>query len=138
MITPSTMLPLGTPVRSSRRAEAFHRLQRQVEAGLWRLTLEESRYNVTVLQVRFCRNRAGQRVAYSDEGEGPLVLLPAWGVSHLERNADDPAYRRFFARLTERLRVVRYDRVGVGLSDRTRTTFTLQSEVDDLAALVEH
>jgi pimeloyl-ACP methyl ester carboxylesterase len=93
---------------------------------------------VVVVQVRFFRNRAGQRIAYSDEGEGPLVLLPAWWVSHLERNADDPAYCRFFARLTGRLRVVRYDRVGVGLSDRVRTTFTLESEVDDLAALVEH
>lgn len=91
-----------------------------------------------MVQVRFLRNRAGQRIAYGDEGEGPLVVLPAWWVSHLERNADDPSYCRFFARLTERLRLVRYDRVGVGLSDRTRTAFTLHSEVDDLAALVEH
>ena len=91
-----------------------------------------------MVQVRFLRNRAGQRIAYGDEGEGPLVVLPAWWVSHLERNADDPSYCRFFARLTERLRLVRYDRVDVGLSDRTRTAFTLHSEVDDLAALVEH
>ena len=93
---------------------------------------------MVVVQVRFLRNRAGQRIAYSDEGEGALVVLPAWWVSHLVRNADDPAYCRFFARLTEQLRVVRYDRVGVGVSDRTRTTFTLESEVDDLAAIVEH
>lgn len=89
-------------------------------------------------QVRFFQNRAKQRIAYLDDGDGPLVVLPAWWVSHLERDADDPAYCRFFARLTDRLRVVRYDRVGVGLSDRMRRAFTLESELDDVAALVEH
>ncbi len=32
---------------------------------------------------------------------------------------------------------MRYDRVGVGLSERARRTFTLESELDDFAALVE-
>jgi pimeloyl-ACP methyl ester carboxylesterase len=91
-----------------------------------------------VVQVRFFQNHFGQRIAYRDEGDGPLVVLPAWWISHLERDADDPAYPRFFEKLTERVRVVRYDRVGVGMSDRARTAFTLESEVDDVAALVEH
>jgi pimeloyl-ACP methyl ester carboxylesterase len=90
------------------------------------------------VQVRFFQNRAGRRIAYRDEGDGPLLVLPAWWVSHLERDADDPAYERFFDKLTQRLRVVKYDRVGVGLSDRVRSAFTLESEVDDVIALVEH
>jgi pimeloyl-ACP methyl ester carboxylesterase len=90
-----------------------------------------------VIRVRFFENRAKQRVAYVDEGEGELVVLPAWWVSHLERDMEDPAYARFFAQLASRFRVVRYDRVGVGLSDRARRTFTLESELDDFAALVD-
>jgi pimeloyl-ACP methyl ester carboxylesterase len=96
------------------------------------------RYNHGVAQVRFFENRARQRIAYCDEGDGPLVVMPAWWISHLERDTDEPAYVRFFARLTERLRVVRYDRVGSGLSDRERRAFTLESELDDVTALVEH
>jgi pimeloyl-ACP methyl ester carboxylesterase len=89
-------------------------------------------------RVRFFRNGAGARVAYVDEGEGPLVALPAWWVSHLERDAEGPEYSRFFERLARRFRVVRYDRLGVGLSDRARPAFTLESELHDFSALVEH
>src|SRR5260370_5757099 len=89
-------------------------------------------------RVRFFQNRARRRIAYVDEGEGPLVLLPPWWVSHLERDADAPDYRRFFARLSTRFRVVRYDRLGVGMSDRARAAFTLASEVADFSALIDH
>jgi pimeloyl-ACP methyl ester carboxylesterase len=91
-----------------------------------------------VAQVRFYRSRAGQRIAYVDEGEGPRLALPAWWVSHLERDAEGPEYRRFFDGLSARFRVLRYDRVGVGLSDRARRTFTLASELADFTELVEH
>lgn len=89
-------------------------------------------------QVRFFKSRSRKRIAYVDEGHGPLILLPAWWVSHSERDAEDPAYRRFFARLAARFRVVRYDRLGVGMSDRARRAFTLASELADFADLVEH
>jgi len=91
-----------------------------------------------VTQVRFFKSRARKRIAFADEGEGPIILLPAWWVSHLEKDAEDPAYRHFFGRLTSLFRVVRYDRVGVGLSDRTRDRFTLTSELSDFTDLVEH
>jgi pimeloyl-ACP methyl ester carboxylesterase len=91
-----------------------------------------------MVPVRFFKNRAGQRIAYADEGAGPLIVLPAWWVSHLERDADEPAYARFFSRLSSRFRVVRYDRVGAGMSDRVRSAFTMESELSDFAALVEH
>ncbi|MGO9830794.1 MAG: alpha/beta fold hydrolase [Myxococcaceae bacterium] len=89
-------------------------------------------------RLRFFQNQERLRIAYVDEGEGPMVLLPPWWVSHLEHDAGDADYRRFFARLSTRFRVVRYDRVGVGMSDRTRSAFTLASEVADFSALVEH
>jgi len=90
------------------------------------------------VQVRFFENRERRRIAYVDEGRGPLVALPAWWVSHLEREAETAPYARFFARLAERFRVVRYDRVGVGLSDRARDAWTLDSELADFEALLDH
>jgi len=93
---------------------------------------------VSVSQVRFFKSRARKRIAYADEGEGPLILLPAWWVSHLEKDAEDPAYQHFFGRLASMFRVVRYDRVGVGMSDRARRRFTLASELSDFTDLVEH
>jgi pimeloyl-ACP methyl ester carboxylesterase len=92
----------------------------------------------SVTRVRFAKNAAGQRIAYVEEGVGPCIVLPAWWVSHLELDGDEPEYGRFFRRLASRFRVVRYDRIGVGLSDRVRRAFTFESEISDLAALIDH
>jgi pimeloyl-ACP methyl ester carboxylesterase len=88
--------------------------------------------------VRFFKNRDGHRIAYADEGRGAPLVLPAWWVSHLERESENPEYRRFFKALAERVRVVRYDRLGVGMSDRVSREFTLAAELADFEALVEH
>lgn len=88
--------------------------------------------------VRFLVTRAGHRLAYVDEGRGPLLFFPTWWVSHLERDAEAPAYSRFFARLAARFRVVRYDRAGVGLSDRGPRTYSLDAELADVESLVNH
>ena len=49
--------------------------------------------------LRFFRNAQGQRIAYVDEGNGPILALPAWWVSHLDLESREPAYARFFAQL---------------------------------------
>src|SRR5919202_6882389 len=68
--------------------------------------------------IRFCRVD-GKRVAYATVGDGPLLLFGGgrW-VSHLEEDWEDEGYRRFVTELARTHRVVRYDRLGVGLSDR--------------------
>ena len=58
-------------------------------------------------------------------------------MSHLERDFDDPAFRGFFGRFAEQLTVVRYDRPGVGLSDRERPEHSLEDELANLEALIE-
>jgi len=61
----------------------------------------------------------GRRVAYSTYGDGPpLVFGPRW-VSNLEAEWDDPEQRAFYAEVARTHRVVRFDRIGCGLSDRT-------------------
>ena len=87
--------------------------------------------------VKFVRTSDGKRLAYKETGEGPTLVITAWWVSHVERMEDDPSFRRFVDSLAEKFRVVRYDRVGVGLSDRNREALTLEQELDDLDVLVE-
>lgn len=87
--------------------------------------------------VRFIRDTDGARIAYAVVGEGPLVLCPAWWVSHVERDWEHPGFRNFFTRLADGFRVVRYDRPGTGLSDRDVPPRTQAAEVRLLAMLAD-
>jgi pimeloyl-ACP methyl ester carboxylesterase len=89
-------------------------------------------------RIRFFTGTLGQRIAYATAGQGPTLVLPAWWVSHVERDVADERFRRFFERLAAHFTVVRYDRPGVGLSERERSEWTLQSELGQLEALIDH
>jgi pimeloyl-ACP methyl ester carboxylesterase/DNA-binding CsgD family transcriptional regulator len=80
-----------------------------------------------------------RKVAYAAVGEGPAIVFPAWWVSHIEREWEQPAFRSFFGALAATHTVLRYDRVGVGLSDRQRgaSEMSLASEVALLEAIVD-
>ena len=67
--------------------------------------------------IRFCEVE-GSRVAYATLGEGPLLVFGAKWVSHLEEEWDDPRARDFYTGLARSHRVIRYDRLGAGLSAR--------------------
>jgi len=81
----------------------------------------------------------GRRIAYATVGEGPLLVMPSWWVSHLVEDWRDDGFREFVEALAHRYRVVRYDRLGTGLSDRERPaeTLTLEYEVALLQAVVD-
>lgn len=89
-------------------------------------------------RIRFFTGAQGQRVAYAIAGSGPPLVLPAWWVSHVERDWADPRFRAFFEALARSRTVVRYDRPGVGLSVRERSDFSVESEVALLEAIIEH
>jgi pimeloyl-ACP methyl ester carboxylesterase/DNA-binding CsgD family transcriptional regulator len=80
----------------------------------------------------------GRRLAYSTYGEGPpLVFGPRW-VSHLEEEWDDPRQRAFYSEIARTHRVVRFDRVGCGLSSRELDPRpTIESESRQLEAVIE-
>lgn len=67
--------------------------------------------------IRFCQ-LDGRRIAYATVGEGPPLVFGAKWVSHLEEEWDDPRARQFYEELAQSHLVVRYDRLGAGLSDR--------------------
>jgi pimeloyl-ACP methyl ester carboxylesterase/DNA-binding CsgD family transcriptional regulator len=80
----------------------------------------------------------GRRLAYSTYGDGPpLVVGPRW-VSHLEEEWADPNQRPFYAELGRGHRVVRFDRVGCGLSSRELDPRpTVESESRQLEAVID-
>jgi pimeloyl-ACP methyl ester carboxylesterase/DNA-binding CsgD family transcriptional regulator len=87
--------------------------------------------------IRFCE-LAGRRIAYATVGEGPLLLFAARWVSHLEEEWEDAQSRAFFEELAHTHRVVRYDRLGAGLSDRDLSAPpTTESEMRALATVLD-
>jgi pimeloyl-ACP methyl ester carboxylesterase/DNA-binding CsgD family transcriptional regulator len=93
---------------------------------------------VPVKQVVRFASTPGGRVAYSVVGSGPpIVYLLGW-VSHLGLAWEAPSHRRFVEALAQEYTVIRYDKLGCGLSDRTREVFTLESELETLDALIKH
>jgi pimeloyl-ACP methyl ester carboxylesterase/DNA-binding CsgD family transcriptional regulator len=80
----------------------------------------------------------GRRLAYEVTGDGPVLLCPAWWVSHLELDRDNRAFAQFWEAIGDGYSVVRYDRLGVGVSDRELRDedLTLEGEVEVVRALV--
>jgi pimeloyl-ACP methyl ester carboxylesterase len=88
--------------------------------------------------VQFFRAPRGCRIAYRTQGTGPpLVVVPPW-TTHLEAETALSGYRTFHDELSRHHTVVVYDRWGTGLSDRERDDFSLDADVEILAAVVDH
>lgn len=89
-------------------------------------------------EIRFLQF-AGRRVAYAVTGDGPPLVAPAWWVSHLELDWRDQAFREFWDSVGDGYTVVRYDRLGVGMSDRNirDEDLTLECEVALLGAVLD-
>jgi pimeloyl-ACP methyl ester carboxylesterase/DNA-binding CsgD family transcriptional regulator len=80
----------------------------------------------------------GRRLAYSTLGEGPpIVFGPRW-VSHLEEEWADLRQRAFYLEVARTHRVLRFDRVGCGLSSRELEPCpTIESESRQLEAVID-
>jgi pimeloyl-ACP methyl ester carboxylesterase len=80
-----------------------------------------------------------RRIAYEIRGDGPPLVAPAWWVSHLELDWQDPGFRRFWDGVAPGYTLIRYDHLGVGMSDRTvhDSDLTLDAEVTTLGALLD-
>src|SRR6516165_322559 len=72
---------------------------------------------LTAAKIRF-PSFGDRRIAYALSGDGPPLVAAAWWVSHLELDWHDQAVRRFWEAAAAGYTLVRYDRLGVGMSDR--------------------
>ncbi|MCB1389258.1 MAG: hypothetical protein KDK12_09010, partial [Rhodobacteraceae bacterium] len=86
-------------------------------------------------EIRFLACADGRRVAFSVQGTGPVLLCPAWWVSHLQRDRQDPAFAAFFDRLGAGMTLVMHDAPTTGLSDRSGPPATLSTAADILTRL---
>ena len=70
---------------------------------------------------------------------GPPLVAPAWWVSHLELDWQSARFRRFWEGVADGYSLIRYDRLGAGMSDRTvrASDLTLDKEVATLRALLD-
>ena len=77
-------------------------------------------------------------IAYQVLGNGPIDLVYAQGwITNVEYALENPDYARFLMRLGTFSRFVRFDRRGMGLSDREVTSLTLEERVDDIRAVMD-
>jgi pimeloyl-ACP methyl ester carboxylesterase/DNA-binding CsgD family transcriptional regulator len=87
----------------------------------------------------FARMPDAGRIAFAVVGSGPAVVLPAWWVSNVVEDWHSEPFRRFVEGLASGRTVVRYDRIGTGVSDRERPpqTFTPDFEAATLCAVLD-
>jgi pimeloyl-ACP methyl ester carboxylesterase/class 3 adenylate cyclase len=77
-------------------------------------------------------------IAYQVMGDAPLDLVLVQGfATHLELQFEDPRQVRFFERLGCFCRLIRFDKRGMGLSDRVGGIPTLEERMDDVRAVMD-
>src|SRR3990170_1383531 len=90
-------------------------------------------------RIQYATTSDGVSIAFQTIGQGtpPLVRLPSM-LPDLRMGWQIANSRRVTERLAENRMLVQYDGRGRGLSDRNVTSFTLDSLVLDLTAVVDH
>ena|SRR5829696_798702 len=81
----------------------------------------------------FARRPDGRRLAYQVVGEGglDLVFLLGW-PTHLGLMWENPSFAAFLGKLSSFSRLILFDRLGDGLSDRGPSGHSFDDEMDDL------
>jgi len=85
----------------------------------------------------FARRRDGRRLAYQVVGQGELDLVFLFGwPTHLGLLWEDPSFAGFLTKLSSFSRLILFDRLGDGLSDRGPTGHTFDDEMDDVRSVL--
>jgi hypothetical protein len=89
-------------------------------------------------KTRWAKTIDGASIAYQDFGEGPvtLVVIHGW-ISHLEVYWEQPRFARFMGRLSRNMRVLHFDKRGVGMSDRFGRPPDLETRMDDVRTVMD-
>ena len=89
-------------------------------------------------RIQYAKTADGVSIAFWTLGEGmPVVEMPTLPWSHIQLEWQNPDQRRFYERLAENRRLVRYDGRGTGLSDRDVADYSVEAQMLDMEAVVE-
>jgi class 3 adenylate cyclase len=96
---------------------------------------------MTGVETRYARAADGSHVAYQVMGSGPLdlVFVGDGTMISIDMHDEEPHVRRFMGRLASFSRLIRFDRRGIGLSDRLPAGIfpSLELEVADLVSVLD-
>jgi len=89
-------------------------------------------------RIQYAQTKDGVSIAFYTLGDGmPLVYLPDLPLTHIQMEWQFPESRRWYERLAERRKLVRYDGRGWGVSERDVTDYSLDVLMLDLEAVVD-
>jgi class 3 adenylate cyclase len=91
---------------------------------------------VDVPETRYARS-GEVAIAYQVLGDGPLDLVFAPPISHLELEWETPASAAFYTRLASICRLILFNQRGVGMSDRISGVPPLETRMDDIRAVLD-
>jgi len=87
-------------------------------------------------RIQYAKTADDVNIAYWTLGEGAPLVDMVWPFSHIQMEWQFPEIRRWYERLSEKRRLVRYNARGFGLSQREVPELTLDSVLLDLDAVV--
>jgi class 3 adenylate cyclase len=96
-------------------------------------------YNSAAMEprIQYAKTTDGVSIAFFTLGEGmPLVHMPLI-FSHIQMEWQIPECRRWYERLAEKRKLVRFDTRGFGLSERNVSDVSLETMVLDAEAVVD-
>jgi pimeloyl-ACP methyl ester carboxylesterase/DNA-binding CsgD family transcriptional regulator len=99
--------------------------------------VERNRLRNMNQDIRFCTTADGVRIAYAVSGKGPLLVMPATWLSHLEHQWYSLAWQPWLERLSQKYTLLRYDSRGCGLSDRDPPELSFEGWIKDIEAATD-
>src|SRR5262245_1378739 len=88
-------------------------------------------------EIRYCTTTDGVRLAYATTGTGPPLVKASNWLTHLDFEWGSPIWRHWYATLSQRHRLVRYDERGNGMSERDVDDVSFDTWVRDLETVVD-
>ena len=88
-------------------------------------------------KVQFATTRDNVRIAYTAWGSGPTLVIVPPILSNVELTWESEIYRRVFERLGQHLRVIAFDKRGIGMSDRFDEAPTTEQRIADFEAVMD-
>lgn len=87
--------------------------------------------------VRYARNAAGQSLAYVLSGNGPPLVRLGYNLTHLDEEWRVAGERLYFETLGAGNRLLRFDPVGVGLSEADSAPVDFDRAAEDAVAVAD-